>query len=166
MASDDTWERMIKALAAFKMLHGHCAVQTNSRDHATLGRWVAQQRHRKRINSLQQWQVAKLDKMGFVWSAYDRFWNLMFRMLCDFKAKHGHCNVPARSKEHRDLYAWVASQRHRRKIGTLRPDRVKKLQGIQFCWSICGPAKYERWTSVRLSRRRRSRRRQRGRAGL
>ena len=131
--ADKNWERMYTALAAFKKRHGHCAVQTDSKDQEQLGRWVASQRHRKRINSLRQWQ---LDKLGFAWSASDRFWNLMFRMLGSFKAKYGHCNVPANSKEYPDLATWVASQRDRRKIGMLRPDRVKQLQGIRFRWSI------------------------------
>lgn len=130
------WEREYNALVAFKRSKGHCNVRTNANDDACLGRWVAQQRHRKRTNKLQQWQVDLLDHVGFVWSATDNSWERMFRNLIAFKRNRGHCNVPALSKRHDGLATWVANQRHRRKIGTLQPQRLHKLDSIGFCWAV------------------------------
>jgi hypothetical protein len=135
--SDKNWELMYEALAAFKRRHGHCTVRTNSWDHATLGRWVAQQRHRKRIHALRPWQIDRLDELGFTWSAPDRAWNLMFRMLDDFKAKHGHCNVSTASKQYRNLATWVARQRHMKRINALQQWRVGRLDELGFTWSAC-----------------------------
>ena len=135
------WERNYNLLAEFRRQNGHCNVQTNAKDNVHLGRWVAQQRHRKRRNRLQQWQIDLLEKAGFIWSAGDNAWHEMFHRLIEFERKHGHCNVPSCSVRHAALAAWVANQRHRRKIGTLQSERIRKLDRIGFCWAVYGVQK-------------------------
>ena len=156
------WERNYNLLAEFKRQHGHCNVQTNAKDNLRLGRWVAQQRHRKRENRLQQWQLDLLEKLAFAWSACDNAWHKLFRDLIAFKHKHGHCNVPCCSISPAGLAAWVASQRHRRKIGTLQPQRIRKLESIGFCWAVYGMTKRQ---AVRAAPRQRKKRPSLGASG-
>jgi hypothetical protein len=62
----------------------------------------------------------------------------MFQRLLEFRKRHGSFNVPLRSPADRKLATWVASQRHRKKRGTLPPERAKLLDRAGFVWAIYG----------------------------
>ena len=132
------WNAMFRALEAFRREHGHCRVQANCTKNPQLGRWVAMQRYRRRIGELQQEYIEQLDKLGFVWSPTDIVWNQMFEKLLRFKKRKGHCDVPSVWSEDPQLASWVANQRHRKKAGSLLPDRVKKLEDLGFVWAVYG----------------------------
>jgi superfamily II DNA or RNA helicase len=54
-------------LIDFKNKHGHCNVPTNWPDNPQLGLWVANQRSRKRVGSLDPERIKLLDDIGFSW---------------------------------------------------------------------------------------------------
>lgn len=58
--------------------------------------------------------------------------------LVEFKAEHGHCNVPKRWSENPKLASWVATQRRAYRHGDLSADRQLKLEaiGFDFCHGI------------------------------
>mmetsp|Transcript_18507 Transcript_18507/g.28565 ORF Transcript_18507/g.28565 Transcript_18507/m.28565 type:complete len:415 (+) Transcript_18507:146-1390(+) len=58
----------------------------------------------------------------------DEIWNMMFEHLLLYKAKHGHCYVPATYKINPSLGKWVETQRN----STLQPDKRAKLASIGF----------------------------------
>lgn len=60
----------------------------------------------------------------------DRNWDAMCRNLEDYKAAHGHSNVPRGSS----LGAWVHAQRTARKKDRLSGDRVRKLDRLGMNW--------------------------------
>jgi len=60
----------------------------------------------------------------------DRNWDAMCRDLEDYKAAHGHSNVPRGSS----LGAWVHAQRTARKKDRLSGDRVRKLDRLGMNW--------------------------------
>ena len=39
-------------------------------------------------------------------------------------------------KDNKDLYNWIANQRHRKKSGTLKNEELRKLNAINFVWNI------------------------------
>ena len=132
------WSAMYRALEAFRKENGHCRVQANCRKNPQLGRWVAMQRYRRRIGELASEYVTQLDKLGFVWSPTDIVWNEMFEKLRRFKKRKAHCDVPSVWPEDPHLASWVANQRHRKKAGSLLPERVKRLEHIGFAWAVYG----------------------------
>ena len=132
------WDEMYKALSAFCRKQGHCKVPANSKKNPQLGRWVAMQRYRRKLGEVTAQQVEKLDKLGFVWSPTDRVWDGMFDRLLKFKKKQGNCDVPSQWARDLSLANWVANQRHRNKMGTLAPERVKRLEAIGFSWAVYG----------------------------
>lgn len=132
------WDEMYKALAAFCRREGHCRVPANWKKNPQLGRWVAMQRFRRKLGEVTAKQVERLDKLGFVWSPTDRMWDAMFERLLKFRKKQGHCDVPSQWARDLNLANWVANQRHRNKMGTLAPDRVKRLNAIGFAWAVYG----------------------------
>jgi hypothetical protein len=134
----NNWERMVQVLEAFKSQHGSCDVPANYPDDPALGRWVAVQRYRRKMNRLTGDQVTKLEQMGFIWAPGDRAWDRGLAQLADFKKQFGHCDVPAQCLTHLNLGSWVANQRHRKKTGKLSSDRIRKLEETGFKWFIYG----------------------------
>ena len=71
-------------------------------------------------------------------------WEVRFQDLLDFKAQHGHCNVPrakATDAPHRSLGRWVNKMRGHYKqhmlglpSGPLTTDRIKLLEKAGFKW--------------------------------
>jgi len=130
------WEKMFRALEAFKKEQGHCHVPTAWEKNQALGRWVAVQRYRHKIGEVPKHYVDRLNRIGFVWAPADRVWNVMFLRLVKFKGKHGDCDVPSSCPSDPELAHWVANQRHRKKQGSLSDDRVRQLTGLGFRWSV------------------------------
>lgn len=135
------WDEMYRALEAFRREHGHCNVCANWKKNIQLGRWVAMQRYRRKIGELPARCVERLDKLGFVWSPTDVVWSQMFERLLEFRKKHGTCDVPSQWPADPHLANWVANQRHRRKMGSLLPERAKRLDEAGFIWAVYGKGK-------------------------
>lgn len=135
------WEEMCRVLDAFRKEHGDCNVCANWAKNPQLGRWVAMQRYRRKIGELPARYVERLDKLGFVWSPTDVVWNEMYTRLMAYRAKHGTCDVPSQLPEDPHLANWVANQRHRKKMGSLSPERAKRLDQVGFVWAVYGKDK-------------------------
>jgi superfamily II DNA or RNA helicase len=60
-------------------------------------------------------------------------WDIWFLELKNYLEKNN--DYPSKS-ENKDLYAWVAQQRNRKKNGSLKIDEIRKLNSIDFAWKI------------------------------
>jgi len=127
---------MLARLAAYVKKHRHCNVPTNFSADPQLGRWVAAQRHRRKIGALSEAQIRQLDDLGFVWSPSDDRWEAMFERLRTFKKKYGHCNVPTHWPKDPVLADWVQRQRLNRRKKRLSGARIRRLDEIGFVWAI------------------------------
>jgi hypothetical protein len=78
----------------------------------------------------------------------DQAWMEKFGRLVLFREAHGHCNV-SKNFEDKELGSWVANQKSFQRAGTLRKDREKLLNEIEFTWTV--PGKQESTSSVKLS---------------
>lgn len=61
-------------------------------------------------------------------------WDERLGQLAAYKARHGHCRVPARWPENPAFGLWVVNQRRVRKAGKLSPDRIARLDALGFDW--------------------------------
>jgi len=129
------WDDMIRALEAFKKEQGHCHVPTVWEKNPVLGSWAARQRFLHKLGELPQPCVDRLDQIGFVWDPADKIWHEMYLRLVTYKGKHGDCDIPFVCPADPQLASWVASQRHRKKTGSLSEERVQRLTEIGFNWS-------------------------------
>lgn len=59
-------------------------------------------------------------------------WLFMFFRLTDFKAEHGHTNVPVENRRSKSLGFWVSRQRYLHTKGTLDPQREELLRILGF----------------------------------
>ena len=132
--SEQAWQRGFSALRSFKSRKGHCRVpRQHLEGNYKLGQWVAVQRYIK--DTLAPKRKATLDELGFMWSRLEWLWEKGFAALKAFKAREGHCVVPAAYlKGKYKLGLWVVTQRRKKDI--MSKERRQRLNKIGFVWQI------------------------------
>ena len=63
-------------------------------------------------------------------------WEVMFESLCEFKERHGHCNVPDKRPDNYQLGSWLGKQRTKKSRGLLSAERTERLTKIGVIWDI------------------------------
>ena len=98
-----------------------------------MGRWATNQRRNRKNDNLDAKKIMRLDELGFVWSPNEQAWEAQFQKLVAYKEEYGDCLVPL-SFEDKALATWVGTQRASKKKGTLRADKIKRLDELGFVW--------------------------------
>ncbi len=148
-----TFDDYVRDLKAYKAKHGDCYVPDLYKDNRKLGRWVSKIRAiragtKQSVNrpylNLNEERITELDSIGFKWRGCKTFDEYMVD-LRQFKAKHGHCNVPYRYPENKSLGSWVGRTR-RKKLGKevdngspenkLTKERIAQLDKMGFIWRL------------------------------
>jgi len=131
-----SWSEMYAALAEYQRVHGDCNVPRDWPENPHLRTWIQMQRQVRKANRLEQGQVEQLDKLGFVWDCLEHQWELHYSELVKFREEHGHCRVSTLSKPHAALASWVRTQRANKKLGRLRAEQIRRLDGLGFTWDM------------------------------
>jgi hypothetical protein len=131
----------IAALRDFKAQHGHCNVPSKYPENMALSNWVSNVKNG--VISLTEDRGKNLaEELGFDFSV-DRKkdgrhsqerWKVNIAALRDFKAQHGHCNVPSKYPENMALSNWVRNV----KTGVISltvEDREANLADLGFDFS-------------------------------
>jgi hypothetical protein len=112
-----------RGIAAFPVIHEERGYR--------LGQWVAVQRYSQ--DDLDNRWKAQLNKICFIWSERDRWWEEGFAALKAFKAREGHCYVPGHQVEGTvHLGHWVTVQRRGRH--KMSRERRQRLKEVGFVW--------------------------------
>ena len=150
-AGETKWDRHYTDLIAYKQQHGNCNVPTRCKENISLGNWVHNVRQRFKRGELSDERVAMLDEIGFAWKPKkqkaDSDWTTRYNDLVAYKQQHGHCNVPTRCKEYRNLGTWVNNLRQHFKRGELSDERVAMLDKIGFIWKLKKQKADSDWTT-------------------
>ena len=126
------WDERCQSLHDFFNINGHCRVNRN--DFPEISTWLTVQRKKYADEALSMDQVRKLNELGIIWDIKEELWEEMFTMLCDFKAEVGNCNVPRGYLKNPTLGTWLKTQRKNHVKGTLREDRVSRLEEVGISW--------------------------------
>lgn len=129
------WETKFLELEAYKARFGDCRVPQKWPENPSLGSWVAKQREVQDAGSLSSDRVARLEALGFEWSALAADWETKFLELAAYKARFGDCRVPGRWPENPPLASWVKKQRRTHIAAKLSLDRVARLEVLGFEWN-------------------------------
>lgn len=101
------------------------------------GTWVSSQKRRYTFDNLNDEQIQLLENLGLKLSkenSTDEKWNLFYDLLCEYKISYGNCRVT--KSFDKELYTWSASQRRAKRIKTLTPEKIAKLEEIEFEWEL------------------------------
>ena len=131
-ALNNRWHEAFARLKKFKAREGHCLVPVRYVEGTVkLGSWVAHQRKIK--DTMPPAHRKSLELIGFVWDPFTIDWESGFSALKKFKAREGHCLVPATYvEENFKLGTWVRNQRRHR--DTISTKRKRRLDTIGFFW--------------------------------
>ncbi|KAL9182351.1 hypothetical protein ACHAXT_013003 [Thalassiosira profunda] len=146
------WETRLSELAEYRRVHGHTNVPKKCADNPPLGYWVNEQRfqYQKMMigkpSYMTHAKAARMDALGFQWRLRDgkRQWGEWISALEEYKAEHGHVDVPLKYAKNAQLGGWVNNQRSeyrrfRRNKGEttgMTEERVKELEGMGFRWTV------------------------------
>lgn len=129
------WPLRYEQLVEFKKQNGHCDVPYNYAENRQLGIWVGNQRYKRKQNKLPPERERLLNDLGFTWEDVERgVWDERFQELMEFKAKHGHCDVPVVYPENSKLGWFTKNMRAQQKSGTLSAEKIAKLDAMGFAW--------------------------------
>jgi hypothetical protein len=132
------WESMYQELIKFKVRNIHCKVPIVYIENPVLGRWVAIQRRRQKLNTISSGEVKKLNSIGFVWNGLDSIddcWEEMFLKLKQYKKRHGNCNAPETKENRRSLGSWCQRQRSCKRKGIIEKEKENRLTVLGFDWN-------------------------------
>src|SRR5262245_8105900 len=129
------WEKYFAQLAGFKQLHGHCQVSRRDTEFHGLAIWLSSQRQLANAGRLRRDRLRRLKKLGMESGKTEHRWNKRLAELQAYKERHGHCDVPARWPENKQLAFWVDNQRCWRRRGILKRNRIMRLNQLGFSWS-------------------------------
>jgi hypothetical protein len=160
---DVGWEVQLAKLQKYKRKHGDCNVLQGWTEDKPLGKWVHNQRARKKALErgepsfgMTAARVATLEVLGFAWELspaalskqYSKTnqdeagWERWLAKLKEYKRRHGDCSVPKRSTEDPQLGRWVDRQRTLKKaLDRGKPSqgmtaaRAAKLEALGFAWA-------------------------------
>ena len=125
------WKDRFADLVAYRAKYGDCNVPADWSEDPRLASWVEKQRQSRRLNTLTQDRLERLDTIGFVWTPAEGVWESKYAALVEYQRLHGHCRVPT---DHASLGRWVSMMRGKRKQGKLSEKRIRRLDELGFVW--------------------------------
>lgn len=133
LSNELRWHFHYSELERFYHHFKHTRVPAKNGDYKSLGAWVQRQRRDELILSTDKKRL--LNRLGFQWAndikkKKEDYWKSMFRQLQAFRKKHGHVNIPDRSKENEKLGRWVSTVRYSE--ARLEDWKKKLLNSVRF----------------------------------
>ena len=132
--SEERWERMYAELEKYHRIHGNIRVPLSNRE---LAGWIWRQRGKRIAGKLSQDHIRRLDRLGFRWEPREpqlrQTWEERLAEVAEFRAKHGHCDIPI-STANRRLGNFVRDTRQQRRKGVLSAERIAKVDALGFRW--------------------------------
>jgi hypothetical protein len=130
------WHSLYERLKQYCAEHGDADVPSGWKADRQLAAWVSSQRERRKKGAMTDEEFAMLDTLGLTWQSRDvGTWEDRFAEVAAFKAIHGHCDIPTIYRENLKLGRFVNAMRTQRNHGTLRSERLAKLDAIGFVWA-------------------------------
>jgi superfamily II DNA or RNA helicase len=129
---DEAYEHHFALLEKYVVREGTARMlATHVEDGWHLGRWVAKLRGKR--DSLQPEQIARLDKLGFIWNAHEDSFERMAELLEGYLAREGNTLVSQRHLEQGErLGQWVNWLRNNK--NNLSPSKIQRLNALRFVW--------------------------------
>jgi hypothetical protein len=144
----ENWTEKFEDLIEFRNQYGHCLVPNAFPHNPALAQWVKRQRYQFKLknegkrSTMSDERIRALDEVGFVWDSHSAVWEERLNELLEYKRANGHCNVPSRYAENRQLAVWVKRQRRQYKFycddkpSSITNARIAALEAIGFEWDL------------------------------
>ncbi|MDP3559703.1 MAG: Helicase associated domain protein [Legionellaceae bacterium] len=132
---DDVWEKSFNCLREYKENFGHCDVSRAEQPQLFL--WIGKQRSKYQKEGLSDERIEKLKSIGFTFKPHDSIWEEMYTLLCKYNEETEYCNnSTTKVIKNQILTNWMRKQRTKYRNGTLSDERIKRLQNINFIFTV------------------------------
>ena len=143
----ETWTKKFEELLLFRLKYGQFNVPNSFPENQGIAECVKRQRYQFKLKSenkksFMSHDIAKqVDGIESVWFSHAAVWDERIQELKEYKRVHGHCNVPIRYLENRQLADWVKRQRKQYRLHrddkptSLTKTRIDRLEAIGFEWA-------------------------------
>jgi hypothetical protein len=133
------WNDKYESLNIFIEIFGHPNVPQRYEYNRKLGAWVGKQRVYFKKQKMQEGRKILLKILNFNWApgkifTFDTAWNLRYEELRYFREIYGHCNVPCKYDQNKELGYWVKNQRQFFRKGIIEASRINCLDNLSFEW--------------------------------
>ncbi|AZP17833.1 DEAD/DEAH box helicase [Streptomyces aquilus] len=124
------WNQFISDCREFMIWNGHLDIPQR---HVLRGRAIGQQvsGFRSHPDRLTSEQCRELDHIGFVWDSLQFRWDLHIKAVTEFKAEHGHLNIPSSYAIEKPVLlrprSWMNTCVQKYRQGKLKPERHQQL---------------------------------------
>jgi len=132
------WEESFAALRKFHKREGHCLVLGNHIENKLqIGAWAVTQRCLKKNGKLDPDRVRRMNSIGFVWDVLSEQWEKAFSASIKFQKREGHWNIPdSHIEDQIRIGLWAGVQRMAKSKGLLTPERLRRLNELNFTWNL------------------------------
>ena len=125
--NNNSWLEKLVLLEQYKKENGDCNVP---QDNKLLGRWVGDQRTKKRRGLMIPERQNLLESFDFIWDMGDYKFQQDLERLIKYKKRFGNFDVPLDFEEDKQLGIFVFGLKNR---GTI-PEKTQKLDDLGFNW--------------------------------
>lgn len=144
-----TWDHYFSEASIYYAEHGNLDIPRRYKTPMglSLGAWLQIQRQvrsGKRVGSLTQQQIERLDSIGMRWDNYsDLAWTKGYEEATQYYARHGNLMVPVewKTKDEFPLGNWISNKRTEKAAGRLDAEKMSQLERIGMVWDAFS----ERW---------------------
>jgi superfamily II DNA or RNA helicase len=131
--------RKFAELERYVRIHRTCDIPEECVfDNFNIGLFVRYLRTRRKANRLLPEEIARLDRIGFIWEKGRSIpeWDRGIAACAEFHQVHGHLRVPSqwRSADGLALQAWQSGRRRNRAQGLLTCEQIAELDRLGFVW--------------------------------
>jgi hypothetical protein len=134
----DSWEGHFQTLKEYRAKHSQRWPKAREEFPAgnRLGLWCHLQRCAYKADKLLPERVAKLNRIGFLWSVKNLGWMRYYEQLKDYKKKNPSKwpALEAAALQDKKLISWCSAQRHKRKLKKLDKEKTELLNKLGFRW--------------------------------
>jgi predicted helicase len=123
--TETKWKEKFNQLAIYKSIHGDCRAPQRG-PHASLGKWVCNQREDYRLGKLSIKRRQLLETLNFDFDLLDTLWHENFE-----KWKQYNCGENDFSET---IQGWCTFQRKAKEKGKMSEERIKLLEEAAFKW--------------------------------
>jgi hypothetical protein len=129
--SEREWAFWLRKLESFRDQCGHTHVPAKWAGDPPLATWVWS--IRSHLAELPLNRLEQLERFGFDFGPFNRFWVARFVDLISYKRQHGHCRVPSGPGGNSSLFTWLKGQRRLR--ARMPVQRRKLLDQLGIDWT-------------------------------
>lgn len=145
---DYTWQRNYAAALEYYRKHGNLDVPKGyvTEDGIKLSLWLqnmkAAYRRKDKGYRLSEEQIQLLSELGIEWgNRYETLWERAYSYAKAYHDSHGNLDVPTsfKTSDGFKLGEWICNQREKFATGTMKPDRIERLNALNMVWQKPDP---------------------------